>query len=74
MKIVHYIKSNISRFEQSSNREYYNTQQKSDLESMLHRTDIFKHSVSNTGIKLHNNLPSHLKILKNIQLFMRKIK
>jgi hypothetical protein len=74
MEIVNYIKLNISMFEQNSNRGDYNTQQRSEPESMLYRIYIFKQSVSNIGIKLHNNLPSHLKILRNIQLFIRKIK
>jgi len=41
---------------------------------MLYKIYILKQSVSNTGIKLHNNLPGYLKILRNIQLFIRKMK
>lgn len=51
MKIVHYIKLNINRFEHKSDRDDYNTHQRSELESMLYRIYIFKRSVSNAGIK-----------------------
>jgi hypothetical protein len=74
MKIVYYIKLNISRFEENSDRDDYNAQQRSDLQPMYYRIDIFKQSENNMGIKLYNHLPSHLKILKNTQLFIRKIK
>jgi len=42
MKIAHYIKLNINKFEQKSDRDDYNTQQRSDLESMLYRIYIFE--------------------------------
>ena len=41
MKIVHYIKLNINRSEQKSDRDNYNTQQRSDLESMLYGIYMF---------------------------------
>jgi hypothetical protein len=33
-----------------------------------------KKNVNNIGIKLYNELPSHLKNLKNTQLFRRRLK
>jgi hypothetical protein len=59
--------------EQNSDRHGYNTQQISDLQSKFCRTDIFKQSLNNMEIKIYNNLPSHLKILKNTQLFKKKL-
>lgn len=49
---------------------FYNTQQRSELSTKFCRINIFKQSLSNKEIKLYNNnVPSHLKILKNVQLF-----
>ena len=59
--------------EQNSDTHDYNTQQISDLQSTFCRTDIFKQSLNNMQIKIYNNLPSHLKILKNTQLFKKKL-
>ena len=55
---------------QNSGRNvFYNTLQRSELSTKFCRINIFKQSLNNNEIKLYNNLPSHLKILKNIQLF-----
>ena len=58
--VSHKIKWN--RFEQNSDRQGYNTWQRVDHYSKFYKTDIFKQSVNNKGIKLHNNLSCHLKI------------
>jgi len=48
---------------------FYNTRQRPELSTKFCRINIFKKSLNNKEIKPYNNVPSHLKILKNVQLF-----
>lgn len=72
-EIVCYMKMNIGGLEKNSVMHDYNTCHRSALQLQFCRTVILK-KVSNMGIKLHNNLPNHLKNLDNIQLFREKLK
>jgi hypothetical protein len=73
METVHYTALNKCRLEQNSVCCAYNAFKRSDRQPQFCRTNIFKKSVSSRGTKLYNNVPFHLKNLKDKQLLRRKL-
>ena len=47
---------------------------KSDLNAQFCRSNLFRNSIANVGIKLCNKLPNKLKKLEKIQEFKRNLK
>ena len=52
----------------------YNTRGKQDFYFQLCSTSRCKKSVTNMGIKLHNNLPTETKRIENFKDFKSKLK
>jgi hypothetical protein len=52
----------------------HETRHRLDFQTQFCRTDIFKKSVSNMGIKLYNKLPNYLKNLENTTFFKKQLK
>jgi hypothetical protein len=60
--------------EQNSKVHKYNTQIKLDIHVKLQKTEIYKTSVINMGIKVYNNLPKFLKEIDDYKAFKKELK
>jgi hypothetical protein len=53
----------------NSNFHGYDTRRKDDFYIFQYNTSLYKKSVVNMGIRLHNNLPSEIKALDDFKKF-----
>jgi hypothetical protein len=60
--------------EQNSKVHKYNTQRKLDIHIKPQKTEIYKKSVINMGIKVYNNLPKFLKEIGVYEAFKKELK
>jgi hypothetical protein len=74
METVYYIKLNNEELKQNLAIHDHKTRHRLDFQTQFCRTDIFKKSVNNSGIKSYNKLPNYLKNLDNLKLFKKQIK
>jgi len=45
-----------------------------DIHIKIHKTEIYKKSVINMGIKVYNNLPGFIKEIENYKTFTKELK
>lgn len=62
-KCLLYMNENLSRFNKLSTFHSYNTRNPDTLSIPLHRTTKYQSSISYTGIKLYNHLPSAVRAM-----------
>jgi hypothetical protein len=74
LEIVCYIKVNMRGLKQNLDGHDHNTRHRSDFQTQFCRTDIFKRSVNNVGVKLYNKLPNYLKNLENVRVLRKQLK
>jgi hypothetical protein len=59
MEIIYHIKLNKEGLKQNSTRCDHETHHRLDFQAQFCRTDIFKKSINNMGIKLYSKLPNY---------------
>jgi hypothetical protein len=74
LDIVYYIKKHKQSLEQYAQIHKYDTQRKLDLHVHFCNTDLFRKSVINRGIRLHNKVPDYIKKLDKDKAFKRELR
>jgi hypothetical protein len=74
MEIIYHIKLNKEGLKRNLTRHDHETRHRLDFQTQFYRTDIFKKSINNMGIKVYNKLPNHLKNLENTKSFKKQLK
>jgi hypothetical protein len=74
MEPTYYIQFHKEELKRNLTGHDHETRHRSDFQTQFCRTDIFKKSVNNMGIKLYNKLPKYLKNLENTIFFNNQLK
>ena len=73
METIYYIQLHKEELKRNLTGHDHETHHRLDFQIQICRTDIFKQSVNNMGIKLYNKLPKYLKKLENTN-FKKQLK
>jgi hypothetical protein len=74
LEVICFIKKYKESLEQNIHIHIHNTQRKLDLHVQYCNTVLFRKSVLNTGIRLYNKVPDHIKMRDNFKSFKRDLK
>jgi hypothetical protein len=72
--IIYYTKQHKQSLEQNAQIHKYDTWRRLDLYIHFCKTDLFRTSVINRGIRLHNKVPYYIKKLEKDKAFIRELR
>ena len=74
LKILDFVHSNISDINKNSDYHSYNTRHRNDISIPTHSLSKVNKTYKIYGLKIHNSLPTEIKVIEDPTIFKKKIK